>query len=171
MSSNFVSVFKTLTGDESYPHQSATYEALARGESVILRAPTGSGKSEAVFVPFVELRGRSLPKRMIYSLPMRALVNSLHERFKEYAPKLDVKAQHGKKVESRLFDADCLVATLDHTITSYACAPLSLGVRYGNIPAGAVASSFHVFDEVHTFEPLLGLQSSLILAERMKNLT
>ncbi|MEW5814802.1 MAG: DEAD/DEAH box helicase [Spirochaetota bacterium] len=50
--------FKNLTRHDPYPHQIATYEALARGESVILRAPTGSGKSEAVFVPFVELNNK-----------------------------------------------------------------------------------------------------------------
>lgn len=125
---------------------------------MLLRAPTGSGKSEAVFVPFVELKGKDPPNKMIYSLPMRALVNSLHERFKKYLPSLDIRAQHGEKPESVLFDANCIIATLDQVITSYACAPSSLGIRYGNIPAGAVASSFHVFDEVHTFEPLLGLQ-------------
>ena len=47
-------IFKNLTGHEPYPHQIATYEALARSESVILRAPTGSGKSEAVFISFCE---------------------------------------------------------------------------------------------------------------------
>jgi len=47
--------FKNLTGYEPYPHQIATYEALQRGESVILRAPTGSGKSEMVFVRFVRI--------------------------------------------------------------------------------------------------------------------
>ncbi len=163
-------IFKRITGYDPYPHQIEIFEALSRGESVILRAPTGSGKSEAVFIPFLELRGRILPKRMIYSLPMRALVNSLHERFQRYGVGLDVRAQHGSRPETVLFDADGIVATLDQVITSYACAPLNLGVRHGNLPAGAVASSFHVFDEVHTFEPLLGLQSSLILAERMKNL-
>ncbi len=162
--------FKTLTDYDPYPHQIETYKALKSGQSAILRAPTGSGKSEAVFVPFVDLRGKFLPHRMIYSLPMRALVNSLHERFKGYAPHLDIRAQHGKRTESLLFDADCIVATLDQTITSYACAPLSLGVRHGNIPADAIGSSFLVFDEVHTFELMLGLQSTLILAERMKNL-
>lgn len=162
--------FKEITGNNPYPHQEATFEALKKGESVILRAPTGSGKSEAAYIPFVNLRGKSLPKRMIYALPMRALVNSLCDRFKKYTSEIDVKVQHGKRTESQLFDADCIVATLDQVITSYACAPLSLSVRYGNIPAGGVAGSFIVFDEVHTFEPLLGLQSSLILAERMKNL-
>lgn len=162
--------FKELTKNNPYPHQQATYKALERGESVILRAPTGSGKSEAAYIPFIDLRGKSLPRRMLYALPMRALVNSLHARFKNYTPTLDVKIQHGKRIESQLFDAECVVATLDQIITSYACTPLSLGVRHGNIPAGAVAGSFLVFDEVHTFEPMLGLQSSLILAERMKNL-
>ncbi len=37
--------FKNLTGHEPYSHQMETYEALAKGESVILRAPTGSGKN------------------------------------------------------------------------------------------------------------------------------
>ncbi len=166
-----VNIFRELTGHEPYPHQAATYEALERGEPVILRAPTGSGKSEAVFVPFVGLRGESLPRRMIYCLPMRTLVNSLSDRFKRYAPNLDIKAQHGKKTESVLFNAECIVATLDQVVTSYACAPLSLGVRHGNIPAGAVASSILVFDEVHTFDPVLGLQSSLMLAERMKKMS
>ncbi|MEW6418532.1 MAG: DEAD/DEAH box helicase [Nitrospirota bacterium] len=69
--------FKTLTGHEPYPHQIETYEALKKGESVILRAPTGSGKSEAVFVPFVDLRNKSLPNRIIYSHPMRALVKMI----------------------------------------------------------------------------------------------
>lgn len=162
--------FERITGKKPYPHQEKTYEALAKGESVILRAPTGSGKTEAAFVPFLELRRKSLPSRMVYALPMRALVNSLSSRLSKHASDIQVKVQHGKKLESQLFDADCVVATLDQVITSYACAPLSLGVRYGNIPAGAIAGSFLVFDEIHTFEPELGLQSTLILAERMKKL-
>jgi hypothetical protein len=50
-------IFKNLTGNELYPHQVETYEALAkiiyprplwervrvRGKSAILRAPIGSG--------------------------------------------------------------------------------------------------------------------------------
>lgn len=162
--------FEERTIKQLYPHQTAAFEALKKGESVILRAPTGSGKTEAAFIPFVELRGNSLPGRMIYSLPMRALVNSLCSRLSRYYPRIAVKVQHGKRVESQFFDADCVLATLDQVITSYACAPLSLGARYGNIPAGAVASSFLIFDEIHTYEPRLGLQSSIILAERMKKL-
>ncbi len=166
----FKDKFKSITGNEPYSFQIETYSALTKGESIILRAPTGSGKSEAVYIPFLLLKGKDIPPRLIYTLPMRSLVNSLHERFKCYTPNLDVRAQHGKRPESLLFDADCVVATLDQVISSYACAPLTLGVRFGNIPAGGVAGSFLVFDEIHTFDPELGLQSCLILAERMRNL-
>lgn len=162
--------FKQILGKDPYPHQQETFRALEKGESVILRAPTGSGKSEAVFMPFVELRGSSLPKRMLYALPMRSLANSLGNRFKKISSDCDVKVQHGKRLESLLFDSECIVATLDQIISSYACAPLSLPVRFGNIPAGAVTGSFIVFDEIHTFAPQLGLQCCLLIAERLNNL-
>ncbi|MCI0621544.1 MAG: CRISPR-associated helicase Cas3' [Acidobacteria bacterium] len=159
--------FRAITGFAPANHQRGCAEAVARGESVILRAPTGSGKSEAVWIPFLLRRGNGFPMRMIHALPMRALANQLEERMKQYAgPTLRVAAMHGQRPESVLFYADAIFATLDQVVTSYACAPLSLSVRQGNIPAGAVASSFLVFDEVHTFEPRLGLQSVLVLADR-----
>jgi CRISPR-associated endonuclease/helicase Cas3 len=112
--------------------------------------------------------------RMIHALPMRALTNQLEQRMGEYSrrtsPRIRVAAQHGKRPESVLFYADAIFATLDQVVSSYACAPLSLSVRQGNIPAGAIPGSFMVFDEVHTFEPQLGLQCVLLLAERAKAL-
>jgi CRISPR-associated endonuclease/helicase Cas3 len=166
--------FKSITGFPPAEHQRQCAAALSSGKSVILRAPTGSGKSEAVWIPFLTTRGQKLPMRMIHALPMRALVNQLESRMSEYVQKLNrspggevrTAAMHGKRPESVLFYADAIFATLDQVVTSYACTPLSLSVRQGNIPAGAVAGSFLVFDEVHTFEPALGLQSTLVLAER-----
>ncbi len=164
--------FERLTGRKPYPHQIETIDALRKGKSVLLRAPTGSGKSEAVFVPFVSNRGKTLPNQMIYSLPLRTLVEDLAERFKGYAqdPSLSVSLHHGGKAFSPLFYPDAVVTTIDQTVGAYCCTPLSLPIRHGNIPAGAVANSFLVFDEVHTFEPLLGLQSALILAYHSRNL-
>ena len=112
--------------------------------------------------------------RMIHALPMRALTNQLEQRMGEYSLRtslrIRVAAQHGKRPESVLFYADAIFATLDQVVSAYACAPLSLSVRQGNIPAGAIPGSFMVFDEVHTFEPQLGLQCVLLLTERAKAL-
>jgi len=167
--------------DKVYRHQVETFQQLAQGNSVLLHAPTGSGKSEAAFIPYVFLReDRSFPHRFIYVLPMRALVDSLFERFaaiQERALEANVvdcafrlARQHGMRPESALFYADAIVATLDQVLSSYVCTPLSLGVRHGNIPAGAIASSWLVFDEIHTFDPHRGLQAAVFLAHRCREL-
>lgn len=44
--------FESLTGYKPCKYQAETYETLAKGKSIIHRAPTGRGKSEAVFVLF-----------------------------------------------------------------------------------------------------------------------
>lgn len=164
--------FERATGHVPAAHQLECANHLTQGRSVILRAPTGSGKSEAVWLPFLLNRNASLPYRMIHVLPRRALANQLADRAFEIAAKLDstnkllIRTMHGQRPESVLFYADMVFATLDQVVTSYACTPLTLGVRHGNIPAGAVAGSFLVFDEIHTYEPAFGLQSSLLIAER-----
>jgi len=111
---------------------------------------------------------------MIYSLPMRTLVDDISSRFEKYivSNKLDkrVAGHHGKRMETPLFYSDIIVTTIDQTVGAYACTPLNLPIRHGNIPAGAVSSAFLVFDEVHTFHPLLGLQAAMILAEHSHKL-
>ncbi|GBC81074.1 CRISPR-associated endonuclease/helicase Cas3 [bacterium HR10] len=159
------------------PHQRGAWDALSRGQSIILRAPTGSGKTEAVVLPFLAFGGQSLAARLIYALPLRSLANQIVRRIEDYAPKLgskpasfQVRLQHGEKPESVLFAADAVVATIDQVVTSYACTPLTLPVRHGNIPAGAVMSSFLVFDEMHLFDPELGLQATRLMCERLHRL-
>lgn len=157
-------------------HQERAWDALSQGKPVILRAPTGSGKTEAVVLPFLAFGGQQLPTRLIYALPLRSLANQIVERIQNYAQRLSkpsnfqVRLQHGEQPESVLFAADVVVATIDQVVTSYACTPLTLPVRHGNIPAGAVMSSFLVFDEVHLFDPELGLQATRLICERLQRL-
>ena len=171
---NIEDEFKTITGFEGgpYRYQKDCMEYISEGKSIILRAPTGSGKSEAVIVPFLAYMNETLPPQIIYSLPVRVLVEDLAERFKKYASKkrLSVAAHHGKRIETPLFYPPIIVTTIDQTVCAYTCTPLSLPLRHGNIPAGAVSSAFLVFDEVHTFDPVRALQCALILAEHSENL-
>ncbi len=160
-------------GKPPAPHQEQTWESLSRGQPVVLRAPTGSGKTEAIVLPFLMFSGGRLPARLLYALPLRSLANQTVERINEYAQALSkpqswrVRLQHGQAPESVLFTADAVAATIDQVITSYACTPLILPLRHGNIPAGAVMSSFVVFDEVHLFDPELGLQATRLICERL----
>jgi len=205
---------------EPYKFQKCVVECIYSGKAIILRAPTGTGKSEAAFAPFLarhldKTTGKEFPNRLIWALPMRALARSLAERFAEkLMPHLTVSLQHGnlntkaagefwskvlvqalqrpdpkdwtakdedKKARKTLLDEwlsrgdpffvqDAVFATIDQVVTSYACAPLSLPARYGNIPAGAIASAYLVFDEVHMLDPVRAFQAMLILADRAAKL-
>jgi len=167
-------VFSEL-GWQPHRHQECAWKALERGKPIVLRAPTGSGKTEAVFLPFVALASNSLPSRLLYALPLRSLANQVAKRMEGQAEKLGkshwrVRLQHGQAPESVLFAADVVVCTIDQLVTSYACTPLTLPLRHGNIPAGAVMSSFVVFDEVHLFDPERALQAMRLICERLNRL-
>ena len=163
-------VFIRVCGSNPYKHQLAAAEKILEGKSVVIRAPCGSGKTEACFVPFLLAEKSEFPNRLVYSLPTRALVEDIAERLKEKMGKLgaflSVSCQHGANPEDPFFKEDVIVATIDQTIGAYCCTPLSLPAYLGNIPAGAVTTAFLCFDEVHTYDHWLGLQSMLALIEQ-----
>lgn len=163
-------IFVHLCNGEPYKHQLAAAEKILEGKSVVIRAPCGSGKTEACFVPFLLAGKGEFPNRLVYSLPTRALVEDIADRLKEKMGKLgaflSVSCQHGANPEDPFFKEDVIVATIDQTIGAYCCTPLSLPAYLGNIPAGAVTTAFLCFDEVHTYDYLLGLQSMLALIEQ-----
>ncbi len=167
--------FESIVGYAPYDHQARAWTVLAQGKPLVLRAPTGSGKTEAVFLPFAASAISSNPLRLLYALPLRSLANQLKERLERYATRLGrrdwrIRLQHGQVPESVLFAADIVVTTVDQLIASYACTPLTLPLRHGNIPAGAVTSSFLVFDEVHLFDPLRALQATRLICHRLHRL-
>ena len=165
---------QALNGKQPYPHQLETAKNLLEGRSVVLRAPCGSGKTEACYVSLLLGRDYGLPNRLIYSLPTRALVEEITERINKGISKIglpySVSPQHGANSKDPFFKSDIVVATIDQTIGAYCCTPLSLPAYLGNIPAGAAVSAFHCFDEAHIYDRFLGLQSMLVLIERAKAL-
>jgi CRISPR-associated endonuclease/helicase Cas3 len=92
-----------LNIDVPYEHQINMWDlTLAIKFPLLLKAPTGSGKTEAVLTPFLSQfveKGFRISPRMIYVLPMRVLVNSVANRIKRYtqkiSPHISVKIQHG----------------------------------------------------------------------------
>jgi CRISPR-associated endonuclease/helicase Cas3 len=174
--SNVHNVYKSCIEKSPAGHQEEAWNLLSEGKPILLRAPTGSGKTEAIVLPFLYFGGQAIPGRLLYALPLRSLANQVADRIARYARQLNkpsnfqVRLQHGERPESVLFAANAIVATIDQVITSYACTPLTLPLRHGNIPAGAVMSSFVVFDEIHLFDPELGLQATRLICERLHRL-
>ncbi|MEM5815441.1 MAG: CRISPR-associated helicase Cas3' [Candidatus Aenigmatarchaeota archaeon] len=164
--------FRRLVGEKPYGYQLEGIESLLEGNSVVLRAPTGSGKTEIPLLAFVQGFNDSLPSQLLYSLPTRTLVESIGERAEDYAKDkgLKVAIHHGRRVESNLFEEDIIVSTIDQTVGAYASVPLSMPKSSGNIFLGAVGAGLNVFDEVHTFDLEKGLQSSLVIVVDSVNL-
>jgi CRISPR-associated endonuclease/helicase Cas3 len=144
--------------DSPFAHQINLWECIhANNFPLLLKAPTGSGKTEAVLAPFLSqfvANKFSIAPRIIYVLPMRVLVNSIAKRIKKYvqniSPSISVEVQHGDIPNSPFFIADIVVTTLDQFLYGFARASGQVG-RHLDIPAGSIASSLVVFDEAHMY--------------------
>ena len=161
MGSDLIEIFKKLTGGYPYEYQKEAIEHLLDNKSLIIRAPTGAGKTEISLIPFIYSINDKLPSQLIYSLPTRTLVESIGERATKYASlkKLRVAIHHGKKASSSLFEEDLIITTIDQTAGAYLSVPLSMPKKWGNIFVGGISSALTVFDEVHTLHPEKGLQT------------
>lgn len=159
-------------GHQPYPHQVAAADAFLSGQSVVLRAPTGSGKTEAVVGPFLHaLRNGHAPSdRLIYSLPMRVLATTLRDRAREWWLPNQVVCQHGDDAQAPLFHRNVVFATIDQSIESFITCPPTLPMKLGNIAAGAVASAVLAFDEVQLMDPRRALQAMSILLDYQRKL-
>ena len=83
---DYTEFFSTATGHEPYPYQSQITER--EDLPTLLRIPTGAGKTEAAVLAWLyryyhhlEAKVRSAtPRRLVYCLPMRTLVDQTAER-------------------------------------------------------------------------------------------
>jgi len=151
----FKQAFQDLFHFNGKPFQILVAQQLFEGKSVILRAPTGSGKTFAALFPYLyALCGNvEFPRQLIYSLPLRVLANSLYTTAKEIAKDCIVELQTGETPNDPQFIlGDIIFATYDQTLSSFLHFPFSLSHRQANVNAGALVSSYLVFDEIHLME-------------------
>lgn len=162
-----------------YPFQRRVAELLLGGRNVILQAPTGSGKTHAAMLPFLnalEYR-RDFPTKCIYSVPMRVLAKQFVKDYSEIIQragrkgKIEVAIQTGEQAENRDLSADLIFATIDQTLSSFLLNPYSLPLRQANLNAAAVMGSYLVFDEFHLFDPDSTLPTTLHMLQMLRGIT
>ena len=186
--------FTRLTGKKPYPYQTKLGKELTEGKSLILRAPTGSGKTWATIAPFIYswLTHEKFADRLIYALPLRALASNLCKSTQaklkevpEFQGRVSSSAknrrycsddpfylglQMGGQQGDPFFEGDITFTTIDQLLSAYLFAPVSLPARVGNIGAGALIGSFLVFDEVHLLDPQRSLATAIEMLVRLKGL-
>ena len=95
----FDEFFKSMTGHDPYPYQ----KRLAELEwPDVLNVPTGLGKTAAVVVAWVWKRRQAphgaghTPRRLVYCLPMRTLVEQTYENVRAWLKKIHLWGQAGE---------------------------------------------------------------------------
>lgn len=169
--------YQQIAGFAPNPMQAAMFERLASGDcAALLKAPTGSGKTEAVLVPALAgLLDGNHPRRLFLILPTRSLVDDQIERVEKALGKLSQQANRelalvvdtggqsyretwkngksGGKHHRHLYDGDVILTTLDKFLYRF----FSFGEPFKNyifplrIHYGAKKPLF-CFDEAHTYE-------------------
>ncbi|MFQ3536818.1 MAG: CRISPR-associated helicase Cas3' [Aggregatilineales bacterium] len=165
-----------------YPYQHEVGQALRSGKNVILRAPTGSGKTRAALHPFLErLRtGGSLPAKCLYAVPMRVLANQFVESYSDQIAESAalppnqrddlprVAIQTGDQPHDPRFEATLTFATIDQVLSSFLIAPYALSQRQANLNAAALLGAYLVFDEFHLFDPSSMLPTTLEMLKMLR---
>lgn len=169
--------FKEFFGVEAYDFQIKVAQTLLQGQSVILQAPTGAGKTNTALFPFLYarkyLRPEDFPRKMLYSVERRILVNNFYDDAKELLGKLkvdglDASVLTGERLEDPDMMKAMIFATIDQTLSSVLMIPYSLPSRVANLNAGAVCSSYLVFDEAHLFDSNTALPTLMWLLQTLK---
>lgn len=163
---------------EPYPFQLEVAQTLLNGQSVVLQAPTGAGKTKTALFPFLyarrELPAKDFPRKMLYSVERRILVNNFHKETEDtldklgFPEKLKASVLTGERLEDPEMLGDAIFATIDQTLSSFLMTPYSLSSRIANLNAGAICSSYLVFDEAHLFDSKTALPTLMWMLQTLK---
>ncbi|NIM44852.1 MAG: DEAD/DEAH box helicase [Nitrososphaeria archaeon] len=101
--------------------QTKTIPIILSGRNVLLIAPTGTGKTEAAFLPILQMllsQPRSMGIKIVYVSPLRALNRDLLDRLEWWCKRLDfrISVRHGdtevrERRKQALSPPDILVTT------------------------------------------------------------
>jgi len=151
--------FATLSdeGFRPYDYQLRVAQAIWRRENVVLRAPTGAGKTVAALAPFFFSREAIGVARVIYALPLRSLAQGIYEEAVYLCGRLgrdlQVKLQTGEQPDDPFFTlGDVIVTTYDQVLSGLLCGPYGLPDKLRNINGAIAAGNLIIFDEFHLME-------------------
>ncbi len=168
----YAKFFCQLTGYNPFEYQVKVARLLYEGRNIVLRAPTGAGKTWSVLAPFLFPGWEEHPARLIYALPLRTLAQGIYYEACEAATRLGlpvegeidergreiispfVTLQTGEQPDDRFFNRGrIIITTYDQVLSGVLNAPYGISIRLCNVNAAIPVGSLVVFDEFHLMEP------------------
>ncbi|ASJ08820.1 CRISPR-associated helicase Cas3 [Thermococcus siculi] len=165
-------LFRELTGFEPYDYQIRAWKNIEKimenGGKAVIEVPTAGGKTETAVMPFLSgVYHNSWPvARLIYVLPTRSLVEKQADRVRNLVSGLlQLKGKSGEEAKklarevviveyglekTHAFLGWIVVITWDAFLYGLA-AHRTVGNRF-TFPAGAIAQSLVVFDEIQMYQ-------------------
>ncbi|ABU59352.1 CRISPR-associated helicase Cas3 [Roseiflexus castenholzii DSM 13941] len=156
-------------GQQVYDHQQQSGEM--KGQSALLMAPTGSGKTEAALY-WALGDGAAPPARIFYTLPYQASMNAMYDRLRQNFGDELVGLQHGRAAqalyarfrEGEEWSAAARRVQWEKNLNILHARPLKVLSPYQLLKAlfqlrgfeamlTDYAQAAFVFDEIHAYEP------------------
>ncbi|BCU69399.1 DEAD/DEAH box helicase [Stygiolobus caldivivus] len=143
-----------------YKFQEESVRKILGGKNLLIISGTGTGKTEAFLIPALQfaLEGR----RSVLVYPTKALARDQLKRIGEFSKEIDVKVgvfdgDTSEKEREKMYSdpPDILITNPDMIHVG-----LSLSYRFRSLVRGA---ELFVFDEVHTYEGVLGAHVRMIV--------
>lgn len=172
MDVNFKNAFAALTGYEPFPWQEALYERFLsnRPDNIpsSCNLPTGLGKTSVIAIWLLARQiNRSLPRRLVYVVNRRTVVDQTTEevkRYKSIRPDLAVSTLRGQFVDNRKWSSDpsreaVICGTVDMIGSRLLFSGYGIGFKSRPLHAGFLGQdTLIVHDEAHlepAFQDLL----------------
>jgi CRISPR-associated endonuclease/helicase Cas3 len=136
------------------PFQEKVFECLMNGRSVILQAPTGSGKTKAALMPFLQnlaQGGNTLPHTCRYAVPLKVLANQFYREYDSIAARIDLQGhthlvetyqslnsnaisiQTGEQPDDLQMESALTFCTIDQLLASFLAVPYGVGSNRANL--------------------------------------
>lgn len=131
------------------PGQLAVAEALLAGRRVVLRAPAGSGKTMAAWLPWLasRLSQHDFPATMLHVLPGGTFYGDLQARLADLAGVARIAVQTESDACDPFLLADATLTSVEQLLSVAIHRPLGLHPSLANINAGVLLGAYLVFDE------------------------
>lgn len=157
---------------ELRPFQEKVFQHVMNGRSVILQAPTGSGKTKAALMPFLQNLAQqddALPYTCRYAVPLRVLANQFYREYESIVTRIDLQGrthlkeiyqplnhraisiQTGEQPDDPQMESALTFCTIDQLLASFLAVPYGVGSNRANLNVGGVIGSFLILDEFHLY--------------------